>query len=58
LGIHESKLRLFTPEEQLIPTPEEVASQERQQREQAEAKVAGMEALLARYRERFGELPE
>jgi hypothetical protein len=37
-------LRFFSVDGQLIPTPEEAA---------AEA-----EALLARYRERFGELPQ
>ncbi|MGK7873878.1 MAG: Uma2 family endonuclease [Xenococcaceae cyanobacterium] len=72
LGIHQSKLRLFTSEGQLIPTPKEVAEQERQQREQAEKQtlaerqqrqqaeqqVTEMESLLARYREQFGELPE
>ncbi|MBD1933422.1 MULTISPECIES: Uma2 family endonuclease [Cyanophyceae] len=57
LGIHESRLRFFTAEGQLIPTPEEMAQQERQQKEQAEQQVAEMEALLVRYRERFGELP-
>lgn len=44
LGIHEQKLRFFTSEGQLVPTPEEEA---------LEAK-----ALLDRYKERFGELPE
>jgi Uma2 family endonuclease len=79
LGIYESKLRLFTPECQLIPTPEEVAQQEqqraeqerqqkeqaqqqvlveKQQREQAQQQIAEKEELLARYRQRFGELPE
>jgi Uma2 family endonuclease len=58
LGVRESKLRFFTPERQLIPTPEELAQQERQQKEQAEQQVAEMESLLARYRERFGELSE
>ncbi|GET43442.1 Uma2 family endonuclease [Microseira wollei] len=65
LGIHESKLRFFTPEGELILTPEEAAlaerqqkEQERQQKEQAQQKLAEMEALLARYRERFGELSE
>lgn len=50
LRIHESKLRLFTAEGQLVPSPEEAAKQ-------AQAKVADMQAMLARYRERFGELP-
>ncbi|MFE1748466.1 Uma2 family endonuclease [Coleofasciculus sp. H7-2] len=65
LGVRESKLRFFTLESQLIPTPEELAQQERQQKEQAEQQrqqaeqqVAEMELLLARYRERFGELSE
>ncbi len=44
LGIHQQQLRFFSADGQLIPTPEEAA---------AEA-----EALLARYRERFGELPQ
>jgi Uma2 family endonuclease len=51
LGIHSSKLRLFTVEGQLVPTPEEAV-------QQAEQQVADMEAMLARYRERFGELPD
>ncbi len=33
LGIYEEKLRYFTPEGQLVPTPEETASEERQQKE-------------------------
>ena len=57
LGIHDSKLRLFTVKGQLIPTPKEVA-QERLKKEQAQQQAAEMESLLARYREHFGELPE
>lgn len=34
------------------------AEQERQQRELAQQQLADMEAMLVRYRERFGELPE
>lgn len=37
---------------------EERAEQERQQRELAQQQLAEMEAMLARYREHFGELPE
>ena len=37
---------------------EERAEQERQQRELAQQQLAEMEAMLDRYRERFGELPE
>ncbi|MEH1914593.1 Uma2 family endonuclease [Nostoc sp.] len=58
LGVYQSKLRFFTPDGQLTPTPEEVAHQEQQQRQQAEQQLAQMESMLARYRERFGELPE
>jgi hypothetical protein len=36
---------------------EERAEQERQQRELAQQQMIEMEAMLARYRERFGELP-
>lgn len=57
LGVHNSKLRFFTPQGELISTPEEAAQQERLQREQAQQQVAEMERLLARYREQFGELP-
>ncbi|MBD2206849.1 Uma2 family endonuclease [Calothrix sp. FACHB-1219] len=58
LGVHQSKLRFFTADGQLVPTPEEVAQQEQQQRQQAQQQLAEMEAMLARYKERFGELPE
>lgn len=65
LGIHAEKLRFFTPDSQLIPTPEEAAAAEQQQTELAQqrANVAQqqakeLESLLDRYRERFGELPE
>lgn len=65
LGIHESKLRFFSADGKLIPTPAEAAQQEQEQRqkaeqerEQAQQQLAQMEAMLARYRERFGELPE
>jgi Uma2 family endonuclease len=72
LGIHESKLRFFSEEGQLIPTPQEVAEREQQQRlqteqqltqaeqqrVQAEQQLTEMESLLNQYRERFGELPE
>ncbi|WP_449419960.1 Uma2 family endonuclease [Phormidium nigroviride] len=44
LGIHNSQLRFFTPDGKLVATPEEIAIESQN--------------LLARYRERFGELPE
>jgi Uma2 family endonuclease len=72
LGIHEKKLRFFTREEQLVPTPEEVAmaeqqranqeqqraEQEQQRANQEQQRAEQAEALLARYRERFGEFSE
>lgn len=58
LGVHQSKLRFFTADGQLLPTPEEEAQQERQQREQAEQRLVEIESLIAQYRQRFGELPE
>lgn len=36
LGLHESKLRFFSPEGQLVPTPEERASEEERQKELAQ----------------------
>ena len=72
MGIYEEKLRFFTPDGQLISTPQEAAAAEQQQRElaqqqalaaqqqalAAQQQVTELESLLARYRERFGELPE
>ncbi|MBF2075217.1 MAG: Uma2 family endonuclease [Synechococcales cyanobacterium C42_A2020_086] len=63
LGVDAGKLRLFTPEGQRVPTPEEAALLEQQQRitaEQratnAEQRAMDAEALLAHYRQRFGDL--
>lgn len=72
LGVWERQLRYFTQEGEIVPIPAEQLELERQEREvaqqQAEAErreqelaqqqLADMEALLARYRERFGELPD
>jgi hypothetical protein len=61
-GVHEGWQRewLYWFDEQgnRFPTPEEVAQQEKQQRELAEQQAAEMQALLQRYRDRFGELSE
>lgn len=46
LGIHEQKLRLFTTEGELIPSPEEVAQRETQRATQ-EAQRAEQEAQRA-----------
>ncbi|KAB8317667.1 Uma2 family endonuclease [Tolypothrix campylonemoides VB511288] len=48
LGIHEGLLRFFTPSGQLVPTPEEEAESERQQKELAVSKA---ERLAAKLRE-------
>lgn len=65
LGIQERKLRFFTSEGQLVPTPEEAAiaeqlraEQEQQRANQEQLRAEQAEALLAKYRECFGEFPE
>ncbi len=50
-GVAADWLRWATPDGEALPTPQEIAEQERQ-------RVADLEAQLARYREEFGELPE
>lgn len=57
LGIHDGKLRLFTPEGQLVPISQELAEQERQQKTELQQQLTEAGALLARYQEHFGELP-
>ena len=51
LGIQEKQIRFFTRERQLVLTPEEEALAVQQRADEAEA-------LLAKYKERFGDLPE
>lgn len=46
LGIHEEKLRFFTTEGQLLPTPTEVAEDERRQKESAVARAKALAAQL------------
>lgn len=58
LGIEDGRLRFFSPTGELIPTPEETAQAEQQQRQMAEQQRQEAEALLAQYRARFGELPQ
>ncbi|WP_413168324.1 Uma2 family endonuclease [Capilliphycus salinus ALCB114379] len=43
LGVYEGKLRFFTPEGELVPTPEEAAKMEKQQREIAEQRASEAE---------------
>ncbi|MEL7039089.1 MAG: hypothetical protein AAFO04_26295, partial [Cyanobacteria bacterium J06592_8] len=47
LGIHEQQLRFFTPEGELVPSPEESAQTEKQQRETVEQQLATSEQQLA-----------
>lgn len=70
-GISARWLRLATPEGAVLPTAQEVAEREQQrvqeaqqraqeaqqQMEDARQRVTELEALLARYRERFGDVP-
>jgi Uma2 family endonuclease len=58
LGVQDNKLRFFTADGQLVPTPAEAALAEQQQRQAAEQRAVEAEALLARYQQRFGELPQ
>ncbi|NEQ25975.1 MAG: Uma2 family endonuclease [Microcoleus sp. SIO2G3] len=46
LGVHQKQLRFFTPEGQLVPTPEEVAEQETQRAEQEAQRAARLAAKL------------
>ncbi|MEH1938708.1 MAG: Uma2 family endonuclease [Nostoc sp.] len=39
LGVYQEKLRFFTPEGELVPTPEEVAQQEKQRSDRLAAKL-------------------
>jgi Uma2 family endonuclease len=65
LGVVDRQLRYFLPDGSLVPTPEESARAEQQQRieaelqkQEADRRAAEMEALLNRYRQQFGELPD
>jgi Uma2 family endonuclease len=46
LGVFDNKLRFFTPDGQLVPSPEELADQARQRAEQAEQEVERLRAQL------------
>ena len=48
LGIHDHRLRLFTPEGELIPSPEELAEQQSQRAEQAQQRAEQAEQELER----------
>ncbi|MGB3495722.1 MAG: Uma2 family endonuclease [Elainellaceae cyanobacterium] len=48
LGVHENRLRFFSPQEDLIPSPEELAEQERQRAEQERQRADQAEQELER----------
>lgn len=56
LGIAGEKLRFFTPQGELVPTPEEAEEQERYRAEQAEARAEQAEAQADRLLRRLQEL--
>lgn len=62
LGIHERKLRFFTPEGQLVPLPEQdaqqQAEQERQRAEQERQRAEQAEAALEQERQRAEQLAQ
>jgi hypothetical protein len=56
-GVSARWLRWATLEGPLLPTGSELAERAQQQATAAQAQATELETLLARYRERFGELP-
>lgn len=46
LGVFENKLRFFSADGELLPSPEELAERERQRAEQAEQEIARLKAQL------------
>lgn len=57
-GLQREWLYWYDQQGNRFPTPEETALSERQQRELAQQQAAELEAMLDRYRERFGDLPD
>jgi Uma2 family endonuclease len=58
LGIYDSKLRFFTADGQLIPSPEELAAQEQQRAEQERQRAEQAESQLDQERQRSQRLAE
>jgi putative restriction endonuclease len=56
LGVREGWLRWLTVEGAALPTPLELAEQEKLRAEQAEQRAEQAEQLVAMYRRRFGDL--
>ena len=57
-GIEARWLRWVTWTGALLPTPQETAAEAQHQAAEAQRQAAAVETLLARYRERFGDLPD
>ncbi len=55
-GIHNSQLRLFTPEGSLLPTPEELVAQENQRVEQIQSQLEQEQQRAERLAEKLREL--
>ncbi len=51
LGVYQEKLRFFTPEAELVPTPEEVAQQAEQEKQRANQEKQRSDRLAAKLRE-------
>ncbi|WP_375497097.1 Uma2 family endonuclease [uncultured Nostoc sp.] len=51
LGVSQEKLRFFTPEGELVPTPEEVAQQAEQEKQRADQEKQRSDRLAAKLRE-------
>ena len=58
LGVCDRQLRFFSTEGELVPTPAESAQAAEDRTIAAEERAQSAEALLARYRSQFGELPQ
>jgi Uma2 family endonuclease len=65
LGIQDRKLRFFTPDRQLVLVAQEAAvgdrqraEEERQRAQEERQRAQDAEALVARYRAQFGDLPD
>lgn len=56
LAVQNDWLRWMTPQGVLIPTPMELAQQERQRADQERQRAEQAEQLLAEYQRRFGKL--
>ncbi len=51
LGVYQEKLRFFTAETELVPTPEEVAQQAEHEKQRAEQEKQRSDRLAAKLRE-------